>query len=443
MIGSAALARFKGDVSRAFTAGSASCNSGYPHGILERALVRVGIKTELVAAVRRLCADPDVRATDFIAYQCVHGLGHGLMIHTGLDLRLSLSICEKLDTAWDQTSCDGGVFMENFSSSYGVKSRFLRDDNPISSLQRRRGAPQALLLSPGDVAPARDVGATTGSRPQRRAPAWRSTGARRASSRTDVTPRESHDSMPPDFGAPLQHHATAVARRMRLRRSSRHRQQRCGRGACREVLRAGRGLVEAALLPTVQARSSPTSRVRATAIAPRARRSPSSTWTRACCAPAAELENASRALDRLERDSPSCCDVRTDRVPRRPEIGGLECIDDRAVLGREVRATLELASADHLHHQVDREIAVEAGEQCVRRKVDLVLVEGGVGRVPARVRDGGDGRFVQLPEAAQARRGRPARRQSPPPAARAPAARRIPPRLRPRSAQSRSTRAAT
>ena len=124
-------ARNGGDVSRAFSAGSASCNSGYYHGILERALVGVGYEGELVQAVRRLCADHDVRATTFIAYQCVHGLGHGLMIHTGLDLPLSLSICERLETDWDQTSCDGGVFMENFSSSYGVRSRFLRDNDPV------------------------------------------------------------------------------------------------------------------------------------------------------------------------------------------------------------------------------------------------------------------------------------------------------------------------
>ena len=130
-IGSAALARFEGNVSQAFAAGSASCNSGYYHGILERALVGVGTKAELVQAVRRLCADGDVRATDFLAYQCVHGIGHGLMIHTGLDLPQSLSICERLETDWDRTSCDGGVFMENFNSSYGVTSRFLRADDPI------------------------------------------------------------------------------------------------------------------------------------------------------------------------------------------------------------------------------------------------------------------------------------------------------------------------
>ena len=130
-IGSAALARYDGNVARAFAEGSSSCWSGYYHGILERALVDAGTKPELVTVARRLCADEGVRATTFIAYQCVHGIGHGLMIQTGLNMPLSLSVCEQLATAWDQTSCDGGVFMENFNSSYGVKSKWLRDDDPV------------------------------------------------------------------------------------------------------------------------------------------------------------------------------------------------------------------------------------------------------------------------------------------------------------------------
>lgn len=131
MIGSAALARYEGNVARAFAEGSSSCWSGYYHGILERALYGVSSKAELVTVVRRLCADKSVRANTFILYQCVHGLGHGLMIHTGLDLPTSLSVCEELTTAWDQTSCDGGVFMENFNSSSGVPSRYLRDNDPV------------------------------------------------------------------------------------------------------------------------------------------------------------------------------------------------------------------------------------------------------------------------------------------------------------------------
>jgi hypothetical protein len=130
-IGSAALARYDGNVARAFSEGSSSCWSGYYHGILERALIGARTKAELSTAVSGLCDDPGVRRTTFIYYQCVHGIGHGLMIRSGLNLPLSLSICEELETTWDQTSCDGGVFMENFNTSYGVKSPYLRDDDPI------------------------------------------------------------------------------------------------------------------------------------------------------------------------------------------------------------------------------------------------------------------------------------------------------------------------
>jgi hypothetical protein len=67
----------------------------------------------------------------FVAYQCVHGLGHGLMIYTGYDLPLALRTCDGLRTAWEQTSCTGGVFMENQSSSYGFRSQWLRRSQPL------------------------------------------------------------------------------------------------------------------------------------------------------------------------------------------------------------------------------------------------------------------------------------------------------------------------
>ena len=130
-IGSAALARFDGNVAKAFALGSASCWSGYYHGILERAFTGVSGVDELGQAARRVCDDPDIRQTTFLAYQCVHGLGHGLMIRSGYDVPFSLSICDRLATDWDQTSCTGGVFMENISSTYGVKSKWLRDDDPV------------------------------------------------------------------------------------------------------------------------------------------------------------------------------------------------------------------------------------------------------------------------------------------------------------------------
>jgi cytochrome c553 len=127
-IGAGALAHFDGDPGKALAAGSVLCASGYYHGILERSLL--GKPEEAIAPIaQRICSDPDIRRTDFIHFQCVHGLGHGLMIYTGYDLPRSLDHCEPLETEWERESCRGGVFMENSQSSYGVRSRWLKDDD--------------------------------------------------------------------------------------------------------------------------------------------------------------------------------------------------------------------------------------------------------------------------------------------------------------------------
>lgn len=127
-IGGGALKHYDGQVGQAFVAGRPSCTSGYYHGILERAFLGFE-QSELGSAARTFCADAAIRETKFIAYQCVHGLGHGLMIYTGYDLPLSLRTCDKLANQWDGTSCTGGVFMENYQASYGVKSRWLKKDD--------------------------------------------------------------------------------------------------------------------------------------------------------------------------------------------------------------------------------------------------------------------------------------------------------------------------
>jgi mono/diheme cytochrome c family protein len=129
-MGSAALSRFRDKVAPAFVAGSPICASGYYHGIIERAFL--GQPTDRLAVVaRQLCRDPEIDEQRFLAYQCIHGLGHGLMIYTGYDLPGSLKTCDDLRTGFDRVSCSGGVFMENFNSSYGVTSKYLRKNDPI------------------------------------------------------------------------------------------------------------------------------------------------------------------------------------------------------------------------------------------------------------------------------------------------------------------------
>ena len=129
-MGSAALSRYKDKVAPAFIAGTPVCASGYYHGIIERAFL--GQPTSKLGIVaRQLCTDPQITKQTFLLYQCIHGLGHGLMIYTGYDLPLSLKTCKGLQDEFDKISCSGGVFMENFTSSYGVKSKYLRANDPI------------------------------------------------------------------------------------------------------------------------------------------------------------------------------------------------------------------------------------------------------------------------------------------------------------------------
>ncbi|HYZ18887.1 MAG TPA: cytochrome c [Gaiellaceae bacterium] len=128
MIGAGGLRHFDGNVGNAFVEGTPTCGSGYYHGLLQWKLA--GLEEDEVAPVaREACNDPKIRKNNFIYYQCVHGLGHGLMLYTGLELPIALRLCHSLQTEFDQTSCSGGVFMENLSSSFGLRTRWLKKNN--------------------------------------------------------------------------------------------------------------------------------------------------------------------------------------------------------------------------------------------------------------------------------------------------------------------------
>lgn len=57
-----------------------------------------------------------------IRFQCLHGLGHGVLANLGHDLFRALTYCDALGKAFDRESCYGGVFMENIVVALELES---------------------------------------------------------------------------------------------------------------------------------------------------------------------------------------------------------------------------------------------------------------------------------------------------------------------------------
>lgn len=131
-IGRAAGKRY-GDVAEAYAVGDDLCASGYFHGVLEAVTEQIGLET-LITEIDTVCGplkERDPYSLDH--YNCVHGLGHGLMGVTYSQLYESLAACDAYSEAWERESCYGGVFMENIMARDNPHhpSIYLRDDDPL------------------------------------------------------------------------------------------------------------------------------------------------------------------------------------------------------------------------------------------------------------------------------------------------------------------------
>lgn len=100
----------------AFQQGDASCHSGFYHGALEE-FVRENGTDNISQKISNLCK---MFSTQFGVFECLHGLGHGIMALEDYDLPKALDDCDKLDTNYERDSCYGGVFMENIVAGQGL-----------------------------------------------------------------------------------------------------------------------------------------------------------------------------------------------------------------------------------------------------------------------------------------------------------------------------------
>jgi hypothetical protein len=129
-IGAATLSRTGGDVGRAFVDGAGDCQGGYYHGLVQHAFQGAS-GAALDDRVRGVCSSEEVLASGDLTNHCLHGIGHGLMLHLRYDVRASLSKCDVLQEQAAR-SCHGGAFMEAFTPSYTSQSEWSGDREPLA-----------------------------------------------------------------------------------------------------------------------------------------------------------------------------------------------------------------------------------------------------------------------------------------------------------------------
>ncbi len=95
--------------------------SGCYHGVIQAFFAYRGTDSASVAA---LCSQtPGIKDNSWLRFQCVHGIGHGLLQTYTMDLPHALRGCDMLGNRWDSESCYGGAFMEFIVGGRGQSHR--------------------------------------------------------------------------------------------------------------------------------------------------------------------------------------------------------------------------------------------------------------------------------------------------------------------------------
>lgn len=105
-LGHAALELAGGKPGRALTVRNDVCGGGFTHGVIEDAL---STSKNPARDLLRICAPKQDGS-------CFHGVGHGVMFATGLDVARSIDLCDLAPSTTLSVRCGEGVFMQLFSA---------------------------------------------------------------------------------------------------------------------------------------------------------------------------------------------------------------------------------------------------------------------------------------------------------------------------------------
>jgi hypothetical protein len=98
------------DVGAVYESCTGLYQSGCYHGVVQAYLDANGTDSATVSRVCNLIKAAETNL--WLRFQCVHGIGHGLVNNLAMHLPKALAGCDWLVNGWDASSCYGGAFME-------------------------------------------------------------------------------------------------------------------------------------------------------------------------------------------------------------------------------------------------------------------------------------------------------------------------------------------
>ena len=119
--------------------------SGCYHGVVEASLQVAGRID--IPELERLCTVVEGSGGPGPKFECVHGLGHGILGARAYDLEAALKDCDALSTPRLAGSCHAGAFMEAISSALGAPA--IHGAHALA-VSREKEEARALAIDTGD-----------------------------------------------------------------------------------------------------------------------------------------------------------------------------------------------------------------------------------------------------------------------------------------------------
>lgn len=119
--------------------GSHVCFEGYQHGVMEGYFIQKNLEAgsltdeAIFTEIPKACGSRNEYEKIELFNQCLHGIGHAVMLLKESDVPQSLELCNALTTTSDKERCYSGVFMENSNSSTNKDhpSKYFKKEDPM------------------------------------------------------------------------------------------------------------------------------------------------------------------------------------------------------------------------------------------------------------------------------------------------------------------------